>query len=97
MAVAQRLKSFGVKVIFYDPYVSIGTEKSLIIERAHSLENILPHCDIITLHTPLTSETRGMVNDEFISKMKDGSSLYNTARGEIIVMDDLYKALKEKN
>ena len=94
-AVAMRAKAFGMKVVFYDPYISIGIEKSLNISRVHHLTDLLKGSDIVTIHTPLTDLTKGMVNTEFFNKMKSGSSLYNTARGEIIVFDDLYNALTE--
>ena len=94
-AVAMRGKAFGMKVVFYDPYISIGIEKSLNISRVHHLTDLLKRSDIVTIHTPLTNLTKGMVNTEFFNKMKSGSSLYNTARGEIIVFDDLYNALTE--
>jgi len=95
-AVAIRARAFGMKVVFYDPYISIGIEKSLNINRVHHLTDLLVESDIVTIHTPLTNETKGMVNAEFFNKMKRGSSIYNTARGEIIVMNDLYHALKER-
>jgi len=94
-AVAMRGKAFGMKVVFYDPYISIGIEKSLNIDRVHQLTDLLVESEIVTIHTPLTDETKGMVDVEFFNKIKSGSSIYNTARGEIIVMDDLYIALKE--
>jgi len=93
-AVAVRAKSFGMNVLFYDPYVSIGIEKALGISRTHDLDELLGSSEIVTIHTPLTNATKSMVNKDFFKKMKKGSSLYNTARGEIIVMDDLYWALK---
>jgi len=95
-AVAMRAKAFGMKVVFYDPYISIGIEKSLNISRVHHLTELLNESNIVTIHTPLTNETKGMVDTKFFNKMKIGSSLYNTARGEIIVMNDLYHALKER-
>jgi lactate dehydrogenase-like 2-hydroxyacid dehydrogenase len=94
-SVAMRGKAFGMKVVFYDPYIPIGIEKSLNIDRAHQLTDLLVESEIVTIHTPLTDETKGMVDMEFFNEMKSGSSICNTARGEIIVMDDLYIALKE--
>ena len=64
--------------------------------RLESLKEILNACDIISINCPLNSETKAMVDDEFISMMKDGASLVNTARGGIISnIDVFYKALKE--
>lgn len=93
-AMANRAKAFGMDVYFFDPYLTKGVEESLIIKREKKLDSLLSKSDFITIHTPLTEETRGMVNRGFFDKMKTGASLYNTARGEIIVLDDLYKALK---
>lgn len=95
MAVAMRAKAFGMNITFYDPYVAIGIEKSLRIQREHNLSDLLEKSDLVTIHTPLTDETKGMVDIKFFDNMNQGASIYNTARGEIIVMDDLYIALKE--
>ena len=94
-AVALRAKAFGMNIIFYDPYALIGIEKSLGLKRERDLSVLLGKSDLVTIHTPLTDETRGMVDVRFFNSLKNGSSLYNTARGEIIVMDDLYLALRE--
>jgi lactate dehydrogenase-like 2-hydroxyacid dehydrogenase len=95
IAMAMRAKAFGMNIMFYDPYIPIGIEKSLGIKRVHELQGLLVKSDLITIHTPLNDETKGMVDSEFFNNMKNGASLYNTARGEIVVMDDLYLALKE--
>lgn len=85
------------QTFFYDPYVVRGHEKMLNSIRLESLKEILNECDIISINCPLTSETKAMVDDEFISMMKDGASLVNTARGGIISnIDVFYKALKEE-
>ena len=93
-AVAMRSKAFGLNVLFYDPYIRVGIEKSLNVSRVNELKDLLNRSDIITIHTPLTDITKGMVDSEFFQQMKRGSSLINTARGEIILMDELYVALK---
>ena len=93
-----RANSIGIKTYFYDPYVKSGYDKLLNSVRLDSLEKLLSMCDVISINTPLTVETKGMVNDAFISKMKKGSSIVLTARGEII--DDLntiYNALKSEH
>jgi D-3-phosphoglycerate dehydrogenase len=61
-----------------------------------SLEEVIKRSDIISIHAPLTNETRGMVNEAFISKMKKNAILINTSRGEIIDEKALFNALKEK-
>ena len=84
------------QTFFYDPYVVRGHEKMLNSIRLESLKEILNACDIISINCPLNRETKAMVDDEFISMMKDGASLVNTARGGIISnIDVFYKALKE--
>ena len=93
-ATALRAKAFGMNIIFYDPYVSDGKDKSLMITRYGNLDELLAISDIVSLHTPLTSETLSMANKSFFDKMKSSAILINTARGQIFNIDDLYDALK---
>ena len=93
-AVAIRCKAFGMNVVFYDPYLDDGYDKALGITRADTLEDFLTQCDIISIHTPSTDETRGMVGSDFLGKVKDGCVLINTARGDIINLNELYKSMK---
>ncbi|MFC1585469.1 C-terminal binding protein [Fibrobacterota bacterium] len=95
-AVAMRAKAFGVRIVFYDPYIPRGIEKSLGIERKETLKELLEISDIISFHTPLTNETKNMANKKFFALMKKGSVIVNTARGEIINSNDLYDAMKKK-
>jgi lactate dehydrogenase-like 2-hydroxyacid dehydrogenase len=92
-AVAMRAKAFGLDVQYYDPYVPSGTDKALNV-RCMELDELLRTSDIVSVHTPLTEETRGMLNKNKLSQMKESSILINTARGEVIPLDDLYWALK---
>jgi len=94
MAVAIRCKSFGMNIVFYDPYLDDGYDKALGITRADTLEDFLEQSDIISIHAPSTKETRGMVGSDFLSKVRDGCILINTARGDIINLDELYKIMK---
>ena len=87
--VAKRAKAFGMKVIAYDKYV----EKSELAEMK-SLDDLLAEADYISLHTPLTHETNGMVDKTFISKMKDGAILVNTCRGKCVIEEDIVEALE---
>jgi len=70
MAVAIRCKSFGMNIVFYDPYLDDGYDKALGITRADTLEDFLEQSDIISIHAPSTKETRGMVGSDFLSKVK---------------------------
>ena len=80
---------------FYDPYVPNGYEKMLNAKRVRSLEDLLKISDIVSINCPLSKETFGMIDEKFISKMKDGASFSNTARGEIIRdIDVFYEPLK---
>ena len=94
-AVINRLKSFGFKIIGYDPYQPSGHEKAIGYERVHKLDDLLEKSDIVSIHTPSTNETKGMVDLEFFKRMKKGSIFINTARGSILKdLDCLHQALK---
>jgi len=93
-AVALRLKTFNIDVAFYDPFVSVGYEKSLGVKRFQSLKDTLKFSTIITIHTPLTGETTGLINQDFIDQLNPGCILINTARGQIVEsLSIIYKAL----
>lgn len=83
-AAAMRAKAFDYDVVFYDPYVPDGSDIALGIRRAGSLEHLLAESDVVSLHTPLTAETRGMINAESLKAAKPGAVLINTARGAIV-------------
>ena len=86
-AVINRMKPFGYQILGYDPYQPSGHEKAVGYRRVHSLGELLSQSDIVTVHCPLTEETRHMINSDSLQMMKPGASLVNTARGQII--DDL--------
>ncbi|MGA1846627.1 phosphoglycerate dehydrogenase [Deferribacter abyssi] len=92
--VAIRAKSFGMKIVAYDPYIKKSKADSLGVTLFEKLEDLLKISDIITFHTPLTKETKNMITKKQIEMMKDGVILVNCARGGIINEDDLYEALK---
>lgn len=81
--VATRCKAFEAEVIAYDPYIAEKRGDDLGVKLV-SLEEIVRYADIITVHTPLNAETRGMINAEHFPKMKDGVIIVNCARGGII-------------
>jgi D-3-phosphoglycerate dehydrogenase len=86
--VAKRAAAFGMKVIAYDAFVTASPVAQLV-----PLETLLAQADYISLHTPLTDETRGMVNAGMLAKMKQGVILINTGRGKVINEPDLAAAL----
>ena len=83
-ATALRARAFGLRVVFYDPYRSPGWEKTFSIERARTLNELVATSDIVSLHTPLTDETKGMMSRSVFAAMKPGTVLINTARGPIV-------------
>lgn len=95
IATALRAKAFGLQVVAYDPIVSRGTEIAVGVERKESLAELLAVSDIVSLHCPLTPETRGMINATTLRQMKREAVLVNTARGGIIDTDALLVALRE--
>jgi lactate dehydrogenase-like 2-hydroxyacid dehydrogenase len=93
-ATALRLKPFGFKIIFHDPEAKTGLEKALGIHRAGSLQELLTTSDVVSLHCPLTAETEGMINADFLGAMRAHALLVNTARGKILrSLDDLHQHL----
>lgn len=93
-AVATRAKSFGMKVIAYDPYIKKSKADSLGVTLYDRLEDLLRVVDVITFHTPLTPATRNMIGAKEIALMKDNVIFVNCARGGIVNEADLYDALK---
>jgi len=92
--VASRLQAFNMKVIAYDPYIPDERFKFLDVEKMEKLEDLLKRADIITIHTPKTEETTGMLADKQFEIMKDGVRLINCARGGLIDEKALYGALE---
>ena len=83
-SVSIKMKSFGIDIAFYDPYKPSGYEKSFGIKRFDSLEELFSFSSIISLHTPLDSETNSLINKNNIIKFNKGTILINTARGRIV-------------
>ena len=83
-AVAMRGKSLGMDVAFYDPYKPDGYDKALGIRRVETLEELLRQSQVVSLHCPLTEETRYMIDARAIALMPAGSYLVNTARGGVL-------------
>jgi len=93
-AMARRAIGFDMRVIYCDP-----NEKKLdpdLKATSVDFETLLEESDFISLHTPLTPDTRHLIDSEVLSKMKPNAVLVNTSRGPVVDMDALYEALKEK-
>ncbi|PFN76461.1 phosphoglycerate dehydrogenase [Bacillus sp. AFS076308] len=91
--VAKRAKSFGMNILAFDPYLTEERAKKLGMTKA-SLDLIAEESDFITVHTPLTNDTRGLINDDYLSKTKKGVRIVNCARGGIIDEKALVRAIQ---
>ena len=93
--VVKRAKAFEMDVIVYDPYITEETADELGV-RITTLEDLIENADVMTIHVPLTPETKGLISKEQLNQMKDNAILINCARGGIINEEDLYEVLKER-
>ena len=91
-ATARIAQAFGMRILAYDPLPDPKLENHLC--RYGTLEEVLEQSDIISLHCPLLESTRGIINKDSIYSMKEGVMIINTARGQLVVEQDLYDALK---
>lgn len=91
--VVLRLKGFDCKLVAYDPNRNPEFEKEHNVEYC-SLDELLARSDFVSLHIPVAPKTSGIVNRKFLGKMKKGSILINTSRGELVDESALYKSLK---
>ena len=96
--VANDAAALGMEVMAYDPYISVNAawQLSRRVERAMTMEEIFRECDYITIHVPLTDETKGILNKDSFALMKENVHILNFSRGELVSEDDLEVALKEK-
>lgn len=85
--------AFDMKVKGYDPYVSGEVMNSFGVKKVERLDDLLPSVDFLTIHCPLTGETKGMVGRKEMALMKKGAYIINTARGGIVDEQALYEAL----
>lgn len=94
--VALRGKAFGMRLLAYDAYLSPTTlhvtESGATLT---SLDQLLAEADFLSVHLPLTEETRGILNLQIFRKMKPSAFIINTSRGEVLVEEDLFQALKQ--
>ena len=95
IGVANTARALGMEVYGYDPYLSVDAawHLSSSIKHAANLDEIFAKCDYITVHVPLTDETRDMINAKSIAGMKDGVRILNFARGDLINTADIIDAL----
>ncbi|GAA0178050.1 phosphoglycerate dehydrogenase [Clostridium sediminicola] len=93
---ARRMKAMGMKLIGYDPYISDERFKRYDVEKKETLDELLVEADFITIHTPRTEETIGMIGYKEFELMKPTARIANAARGKIIDEEALYYALKNK-
>jgi D-3-phosphoglycerate dehydrogenase / 2-oxoglutarate reductase len=93
LAVAKRAQGFDMKIVGFDPFLSAERAAELGVESVSVLEDLWGRCDYITLHTPLSAETRNVVDEAALAKMKPGVRIINCARGGLIDEAALVKAL----
>lgn len=93
-ATALRAQAFGCHVMAFDPYLPRGQEIALGVERVETLDELLRSCDTVSLHAPLSDETRYIIDAQALSHMQPHAVLINTARGALVDVDALFEALK---
>ena len=94
IGVAQRAQALEMRVLGYDPFISSERASEYGIELYRDIDELIPHCQFLTVHTPLTDETRGVINAERIAKMPKGVRIINCARGGIVDENDLADAIE---
>lgn len=94
-AAARRAQGLDMEVSFYDPYLPDGADLGLGFHREATLESLLRSVDVVSLHCPLSTETTSMINEDAFAAMKPGALLINTARGGLIDIAALEKALRD--
>ncbi|HEY4955522.1 MAG TPA: phosphoglycerate dehydrogenase [Gemmatimonadaceae bacterium] len=94
--VACRAQTFGMTLVAYDPYITESRFQSLRVRRAESLDELLDDADIVTVHTPLTDETRGMIGRRELARLSPSAIVVNMARGGIVDEEALAEALNAR-
>src|SRR6476619_6489045 len=90
--VASRARGLGMQIVAFDPFIAPEQARDLEIE-LKPLDEVYARADFLTVHTPLTADTRGLINREVLGKMKPGARLINCARGGLVDEDALFEAL----
>ncbi len=83
-ATALRAKALGMEVIYYDPFVPQGRDKSLGVRAVETLDELLAQSHVVSLHCPLTEQTKHIINRDTLAKMRPGSFVVNTSRGGVV-------------
>lgn len=94
-AAALRAKAFGFHVLFYDPYLPNGVDKSLDMERTGDIRELFKRANVLSLHSPCTRETRNLIDYSLLSLLPRGAVLVNTSRGEVLDLDGVERCLRE--
>ena len=94
-ACALRAKALGFRVMFHDPYLPLGAHKAVGVERADSLPELLKQADVLSLHTPLTDETKYLIAEKELALMKPTAYIVNTSRGAVIKKKAILSALRK--
>ena len=91
-------QGLGMKVIGFDPFISVDAawKLSRAVIQARSLNEILDHCDYVTLHTPLTPDTKEMLNQKTLARLKDGAVVLNFSRADLVNDDAILEAIASK-
>lgn len=94
--VVKKVRPYGVRVVAYDPYVTAEIMGELGVTKL-DFDDLIMESDIVSLHLPLTEESKGIINERALSMMKPNALLINTSRGPLISESDLYEALRAGN
>ena len=94
LAAARRAAAFDMNVVFFDPHQPDGFDLATGYKRFASAEELFETADTVSIHSPLTDETRGAINANLLGRMKEKAVVINTARGPIVDLDAMYEALK---
>ncbi len=94
-AVALRAKAFGFRVVIYDPFLPNGAELAVGVARAATLHDLMRVSDVLSIHTPLTPDTAGLVDRAALTLLPAGAVVVNTARGPVLDVEALADALRE--
>ena len=92
--IAERLKPFGVKLIAYDPFIDKNEAKEKYDTDLVSFDEVLAEADILSIHLPVNKDTEHIINDISIAKMKDGVTVINSARGQLVSEPSIVKAIE---